>query len=154
MFKRYSFLFIFSLMLLPALQAFDANETLSYLGATISEIFEYPVIPEEIYPNRGIEEDEDNVIFYYSNGFYLFLFENRVWQVRYDRNYKEAILDLKMENTMVQILADKLEEGITPLFSGDNYLTFQIAESPYPVRMKLFFTDDKLDDLYIFRADF
>jgi hypothetical protein len=53
-----------------------------------------------------------------------------------------------------QVLSSSLEKEQIPLVLGDDYLTFQISESPYPVRMKLYFTEEILDDFYIYRADF
>jgi len=154
MFKKYSLILILSVIVVLESGAFDLYDPISCLGSEIEDIFSTSPVPDEIYPNRGVEPDEDNVIFYYSNGFYLFLFGNRLWQVRYDRTYGDLVYDLKMGMDRSILLTLKLNEGMTPLSSGDNYLTFQIQESPYPVRIKLFFVEDKLDDLYIYRADF
>lgn len=134
--------------------AFEISQPFSLLGLTVKEVFDSTVKPDEIFPNRGVQESEDNVIFYYSGGFYLFLYENRVWQVRYDRNYTDSLLNLKIGMSRSMILSDSLEKNLVPMADGEDYLTFQIRETPYPVRIKLYFVEEKLDDLYIYRADF
>ena len=151
-----TFMLIFATLLLVNFNAsaFELQEPLSILGNEIENIFESEILPSAIYPNRGIESDEDNVVFYYSNGFYLFLFDNRVWQIRFDQTFKEEILKIKMGILRSEILSEKLDAGLIPISTGEDFVTFEIIDSPYPVRMKLYFTDDKLDDLYIYRADF
>lgn len=130
------------------------SEPLTLIGLGVSEIFKYSESPEEIFPNRGIEEDEDNVVFYYPGGIYLFIYQNRVWQVRYDRTYTKSLLDAEMGMDRSQILIDSRAEGYVPLSEGDDFLTFQIFSVPYPVRIKMYFEEEKLDDLYVYRADF
>ena len=145
-----SLLFIF---LLFHCGAIDLTDPLSILGSELEEIFNSESVPEEIFPNRGEEADEDNVVFYYNNGFYLFLYNNRVWQVRYDRTFSEKLLNLHMTMSRSEILSISLEAGLVPISSDEDFVTFQLGDSPY-VRMKLYFADDQLDDVYVFRADF
>lgn len=137
-----------------SIMAFNLSEPVSFLGAEISDLFSAEQIPQEIFPNRGIEPDEDNVVFYYRGGFYLFLYKNRVWQVRYDRTSEELPLDLIIGEGRSYLLTRLMEEEMIPLSSDDDSVTFQLLESPWPVRMTLYFSEDRLDDLYIYRADF
>ncbi len=124
------------------------------LGSGIENVFQYESIPSEIFSNRGVEVDEDHVVFYYSSGVYLFLFNNRVWQVRYDRTYAGDFRKLEMGQLREEILSRFLETELIPISTGVDYLTFELDDAPYPVRMKLYFSEDILDDLYVYRADF
>ena len=146
---------IMLLLILPLeSQAFDLTEPLSILGSEVIDVFDSPFVPQEIFSNRGVEADEDNVVFYYTNGFYLFLFNNRVWQIRFDKTFQEEILNLQIGMIRSEVLSAKLDAGFVPISNGEDFVTFKISDSPYPVRMKLFFQEDELEDLYIYRADF
>jgi len=147
----FSLFFIF--ILFPG-RAIDLSDPLLIIGSGLDEIFNSESVPEEIFPNRGVESDEDNVVFYYSNGFYLFLYNNRVWQIRYDRTFPEDFLNLRMGLSRSEILSLTLQSGQIPISTGIDFVTFQLGDSPYPVRMKLYFSNDILEDFYVFRADF
>lgn len=154
MFRKITLFVILSTIGLFSIGALEFSDGQAILGSEIEQIFHSEIIPSEIFSNRGVEADEDNVVFYYNSGVYLFLFNNRVWQVRYDRTFEGDFLDLKMGQERGEILSHYLETELIPISSGDDYLTFELDDAPYPVRMKLFFLDDILDDLYIYRADF
>jgi len=145
------FISLFSLM---TVGAFDRTEPQSLLGMTIENLFEADVVPLDISPQRGVEADEDNVLFFYGEGFSLFLFKNRVWQVRYDKRSSLLPEGLLMEETRDSVLARFLEEDLVPLSTGGDYITFQLRDTPWPIRMTLYFDEDKLDDVYVYRADF
>lgn len=129
---------------------FDRKEPLSFLGSTIREIFDRPLIPEEIFSHRGAVEKDDNVVFYYSDGFYLFWYDKRVWQIRYDRTFKDSIkgFSMGMDRKKAMKMKGKL------LKESEAFAIFQIQDNPYPVRIKLYFENEVLEDLYIYRADY
>ena len=150
MFRKTLFLTVLILSAVYSLWSLEKSEPVFFLGNQISDIFGYPFLPEEIFPNRGPVENDDNVIFYYSDGFYLFLFADRVWQVRYDRTYEGFILGVQMGMSRGEILS----YFNTPLKDVEEYVIFQIKDTPYPVRIKLYFENEILDDLYVYRADY
>ncbi len=137
-------------MVLFSLSSQDLADPLSFLGSTINDLFSNPTPPDEVYPSRGTVENEDNVVFYYSDGFYLFLYANRVWQVRYDKNYPAAVFELNQGMDKGEIV----ELKGTPFIENEDNLVYEIDEKSYPLRMKLFFVEDKLDDIYFYRADY
>lgn len=145
---------IFSIIGLFQVTAIELSDPIALLGSGIENLFRSDIIPSEIFPNRGVEADEDHVVFYYKNGVYLFLHNDRVWQVRYDRNFESSFKDLKMGQLRGEILIRFLESELIPISTGEDHLTFQWDDSPYPVRMKLYFSEGILDDLYVYRADF
>jgi len=121
------------------------------LGLTLQGAFSGFGVPEEIFPLRGSAAWQDDVVFYYPDHSYLFWYQDRVWQVRVDRRYALPVLG---GVTMGSSTADV--EGIlgTPFHTGTNSLVFILPDRGYPVRARLFFTDDKLVDLYVYRGDF
>lgn len=136
------------------MRAFDTSDGESFLGLTVENLFKADAIPLDIRPQRGVEADEDNVVFFYGSGFSLFLFKNRVWQVRYDRRAVQAPYDLKIGDQRSRILSGFLQKEMIPLLTGEDSLTFQLRDRPWPVRMSLYFDGESLDDIYVYRSDF
>jgi hypothetical protein len=120
------------------------------VGYTISQVWTTFGPPEEIYPVRGDNEKEDNVVFYYPDHYYLFFFHNRVWQVRMDRRYRGRPLDLPLLSKR-----EKVEEVLGPPFAevGES-LIYHLGFTGYPIRGRLFFEEGTLIDVYIYRGDY
>ena len=154
MFRKMSLVLLFLNFLIFHSSAIDLLDPLTVLGSTIDDIFQADSRPAEIFPNRGVEPDEDNVVFYYDNGFYLFLFNNRVWQVRYDKTFSGELYKLRIGMSREDVLSGSLSQQQIPISSGEDFVTFELSQSPYPLRMKLYFMEGMLEDLYIYRADF
>ena len=120
------------------------------VGYTISQVWTTFGPPEEIYPIRGDNEKEDNVVFYYPDHYYLFFFHNRVWQVRMDRRYQGRPLDLPLLSDR-----EKVENLLGPPFAEvDGSLIYHLRFTGYPIRGRLFFEEGKLIDVYIYRGDY
>lgn len=141
----------------PAAPASTHKETLpgshppgALLGLTLDQATSDFGAPAEVFPVRGKEAWQDDVVFYYSDHSYLFWFRNRVWQVRVDRRFKGTILGLQMGDSRQQV-----EKVLgTPFHVGQNSEIFILPDRGFPVRARLFFTDDKMSDLYVYRGDF
>jgi hypothetical protein len=136
--------------LLAALPLFAEEDISRYLGMEPQEAIAELGAPAEIFSLRGESADEDDVVFYYSRHLYLFWFRNRVWQVRLDRRYAGAILGLKMKAERREVL----EVLGSPLAELEDSLIFQIEDRGYPVRLRLFFHEDTLVDVYCYRGDY
>ena len=59
--------------------------------------------PREIFPLRGLEEAEDDVVFFYDESLYMFWYRNRVWQVRFDRRFERRVLGLTMGMSRTEV---------------------------------------------------
>jgi hypothetical protein len=106
--------------------------------------------PREIFPFRGAEDGEDNVVFFYDDYLYIFWFRNRVWQVRFDRRFEGEVLGLRPGMTRAQV-----EQASTrTLVSAGDSLYFDVAGASYPVRTRLVFDSDALCDIYVYRSDY
>jgi hypothetical protein len=106
--------------------------------------------PDEVLAHRGEEPWHDDVVFYYDRHFYLFWFQNRVWQLRVDHRYQGSFLDLTMGQSEESVRMSLGE----PLAELEASLIYQLAEIGYPVRLRLVFRDGRLSDAYLYRADF
>lgn len=123
---------------------------LSFLGMEPEAVIETLGPPERIYPFRGSEDWQDNVIFFYSRRIYLFWYNNRVWQVRLDGEYTGSVFDFQMGDGK-----DKVIETLgEPYVSDDRSLIYYLPDQGYPVKMRLFFQENVLSDFYLYRGDF
>jgi hypothetical protein len=126
------------------------------LGFSIEQVYENYGIPAEIFPFRGEEEWQDNVVFYFPNHFYLFWFQNRVWQVRIDTRYSPYFMGIRMGMSKADVTR-KLGE---PFYIDTDSIVYNLPDQGVPVRMRLFFSISEpaiiseLTDVYIYRGDF
>ena len=105
--------------------------------------------PAEIRSWRGDSPEEDNVLFYYADHLYLFWFRNRVWQVRLDGRSGDSFRNLTMGMTR----ADVLIQWGSPPYEVEGSWIYDLEDRGWPVRARLFFDDDTLSDLYVYRSD-
>ncbi|HUX22412.1 MAG TPA: hypothetical protein VMW69_14305 [Spirochaetia bacterium] len=127
-----------------------AQAPASLLGMTLSKATSDFGAPEQVFPVRGTQAWQDDVVFYYPDHSYLFWFRDRVWQVRVDRRFSGSILGLTMGDTRAQV--DDILGA--PFHEGQQSEIYILPDQGYPVRARLFFTEDKLSDLYVYRGDF
>ena len=127
-----------------------ASEFTEKLGMTVEDLFSNNDIPESIFPYRGELPEEDNVVFYYPDNLYLFLFHDRVWQLRVDERWENEVDGVRMGMSR-----QKVEEiWGPPINSWDENPTWQLPDKGYPVRIRLYFSENnKLIDLYVYRSD-
>jgi hypothetical protein len=132
--------------------AFAAGDLdpVSWIGLELQSAYDTFGPPREVFPFRGKEEWQDNVVFFYPDFIYLFWYKNRVWQVRCDSRYRGSILGLTLgmeRDEVKRVLSRTLRE------QGES-IYFDIDTLKYPVRVRLVFSDQTLSDLYIYRSDF
>jgi len=128
----------------------DNSPFLSALGLNPAEVIDSFGSPEEILPFRGGNDREDMVVFYYPKHFYVFFFENRVWQIRFDHRYKEEVCSCTLGMTKREILS---RLGYPFSVVKDSFI-YHYSDQGYPVKARLFFRNGRLDDVYVFRGDY
>ena len=135
----------------------EAPEPVSILGMHPADIFETLGPPDEIYPLRGENNWQDDVVFYYNNNLYLFIFKNRVWQIRADYRYQDKILGIKpglTQEETIEILGRPFsaKEG-EYIFLNPASLTR--LETGFPLRMRILYdTEKRISDIYLYRGDY
>lgn len=126
-------------------------DPLPLIGMDAVAAFEAFGPPREVFPLRGVEQAEDDVVFFYDGFLYLFWFRSRVWQVRFDRRFDGRVLGLAIGMSRTQVCEACPSRPLLP--SGDS-LYFDVTEAPYPVRVRLVFASEALQDIYVYRSDF
>ena len=120
------------------------------LGLIIPQALEEYGTPLRLFSVRGSEAWQDDVVFFYNEYMYLYWFQNRVWQVRFDHRYAGRVAGLEMGHTI-----DEVTEALgTPHYTGDGSLFYDVRDEGFPVRLRLVFDERRLNDVYIYRSDF
>ncbi|HTP57945.1 MAG TPA: hypothetical protein VMM82_03445 [Spirochaetia bacterium] len=121
-----------------------------FIGLDVKSALDALGAPQAVFPFRGQEEAQDNVVFFYRDFLYLFWYKDRVWQVRCDRRFARPLFGLAMgmpRDVVQRTVARQL------VAKGDS-LYFDLDDAKYPVRVRLVFANDALSDIYIYRGDF
>ena len=121
-----------------------------YIGLDVKSALDALGAPAQVFSFRGQDGGQDSVVFFYPNYLYLFWYRNRVWQVRCDKRVARPMFGVAMgmprevvERTATRRLMAK----------GDS-LFFDLEEAKYPLRVRLVFSNDALEDIYVYRSDF
>jgi hypothetical protein len=120
------------------------------LGIAPREAFDRFGPPETLFPLRGEEAWQDDVVFQYSGGFSLFWYSGRVWQVRLSTGYRGPAFGVSMGDGLDAIVSLLGQ----PYLSADPGYVFNLPSRGYPVRMRVSLKEGKVNDMYIYRADF
>jgi hypothetical protein len=120
------------------------------IGLEIAVLLERFGPPQAMFSARGDEGWQDDVVFFYPDYRYYYWFENRVWQIRYDFRYNREVSGVRMGMSM-----DEVTGILGPAhYSGRSSLFYDLSDTGYPRRFRLFFQDGLLHDMYIYRSDF
>ena len=120
------------------------------LGMGIGESIARLGAPSSVFALRGDAAWQDDVAFVYGTGYTLFMYRDRLWQIRFTKSYVGSIYGL--------FLGDGSDKALSvlgqPYESGLGFLVFRMPFKSYPVRLRLALQDEKIVDAYLFRADF
>lgn len=122
----------------------------SDIGLMLPAAWEKYGTPLRVFPVRGEESWQDDVVFFYPDFRYLYWYQDRVWQIRYDRRFTGSLNGAKIgmsREELQELFGAAHYEGLSSLF-------YDLVDRGYPMRVRFFFQDDKLYDIYIYRSDF
>ncbi len=127
----------------------EALELPELIGMDLNQAYQTFGVPVQVYPLRGSETWQDDVVFYYPEHIYLFWFRSRVWQVRVDSRYGKQLFSLRMGDSRERVL----ELMGAPGKEFEDSLLYHLEDRGYPVRVRFYFEDGVLTDVYCFRGD-
>ncbi|MBF9014397.1 MULTISPECIES: hypothetical protein [unclassified Oceanispirochaeta] len=130
--------------------AAELNTLAEHLGRSLEDVIARDGLPDEMYTVRGPSDGQDSVVFFYKNRISMFWAESHVWQIRADREYlsDQYILQMGMSRDEVISVLGKAD-----LDKGEYYI-YTLPQRGYPVSCALYFEEDKLSDLYVYRSDY
>ncbi|GAB4222580.1 MAG: hypothetical protein Kow009_14480 [Spirochaetales bacterium] len=120
------------------------------LGLTLEQAFERLGPPHQVGVVRGSEPWQDDVLFIYPKGLSLFWFQDRVWQVRFSPPFTGDVRGIRIGDTRDHVL----ELLGNPYFSENDWILYHFAGSSYPIRLRVFFREGLVEDMYLYRGDF
>jgi hypothetical protein len=121
------------------------------LGMSPSEAIDRLGAPQRVFAVRGSEAWQDDVVFDYADGLSLFLFADRVWQVRIAEPYPLPVLGFVLGGSREDI---SRALGFPPaIMEGDP--EWMLSGEAWPVRLRAIPDEDgSIRELYVYRADF
>jgi hypothetical protein len=126
------------------------DDPAALLGLGLGDAFARFGAPSSVMALRGDAAWQDDVAFVYGTGYTLFMYGDRLWQLRFTKPYVGSIYGL--------FLGDGSDKALSvlgqPYESGPGFLVFRMPYKSYPVRLRLALQDDRIVDAYLFRADF
>jgi hypothetical protein len=126
------------------------DDPAALLGLGLEDSFARFGAPASVAAVRGDSPWQDDVAFVYGTGYTLFLYGDRLWQLRFTKPYAGSIYGL--------FLGDGPDKALStlgqPYESGSDFLLYRMPFKSYPVRLRLVMQDDKIGDVYLYRADF
>jgi hypothetical protein len=132
----------------------DISGPESLIGATLEELLSLAGPPQSVYPVRGLELWQDDVVFVYPS-LDVYLFKDRVWQVSPLAAYRVTTGDTR----------ERVEAALGPVFTeipvreGEYALVYAMSNRPWPLALRVHFKrgiagPDAVSALYIYRSDF
>ncbi|OHD67404.1 MAG: hypothetical protein A2177_03745 [Spirochaetes bacterium RBG_13_68_11] len=125
------------------------DDSIDLIGMDPAQVFAALGAPREIFTWRAAEPTEDNIVFFYADFRYVFWFQSRVWQVRFDNRYTGAVLGFSIGMKRADVEAG----GQGRLQESGGSLFLSLDTGRYPVRVRLAMLDDRVDDIYLYRSD-
>jgi hypothetical protein len=126
------------------------DDPAALLGLGLAESLARFGAPSSVGAVRGDAPWQDDVAFVYPAGYSLFMYGDRLWQLRFTKPYAGSIFGLFLGDG-----PDKAQSILgQPYESGPGFLLYRMPFKPYPVRLRLALQEDRIVDAYLYRADF
>lgn len=121
------------------------------LGLNPSQAIERFGAPTSVFAIRGTEAWQDDVVFDYGEGFSLFLYKDRVWQVRVAQPYASPVLGF-----IVGSSKERAASALgSPALEFAGAVEWNLPGEAWPVRLRGIVDEAGLiPEIYVYRADF
>jgi hypothetical protein len=121
------------------------EEPAALVGLTLTEALSRFGVPRAVYPVRGREDWQDDVVFEYEDRD-LYIHRDRVWQLGLKTAYGISLGDTR--GLVLLVLGEKARS-----FSG--YILASLAGGSWPLNFRINLdSQDKVSGLFIYRSDF
>jgi hypothetical protein len=129
---------------------FISIEPEELLGLSLQEAFQRFGSPIQVGVVRGAEPWQDDVVFIYPEGVSFFWFQDRIWQVRLVAPYPGKVRGIQIGDAREQVR----EVLGTPYFAEEEWFLYHFVGSSFPIRIRIFFRQGTVEDIYLYRGDF
>ena len=116
----------------------------TFIGLTLADLIRVLGAPRSVYPVRGIEEWQDDVVFVYDEGDF-YIIKDRVWQIGLASAYRIQAGDSRA--------AVSLYFG-EALSSGEDYAIYPLKGQHWPLALRCNFDSaGRVTAIFIYRSD-
>ncbi|MDX9898246.1 MAG: hypothetical protein RBT62_04960 [Spirochaetia bacterium] len=121
------------------------------LGLSPAQAIERFGSPLSVFAIRGEAAWQDDVVFDYGGGFSLFLFKDRVWQIRVAEPYASPVLGFVVGSS-----SDRAASALgSPALELAGAYEWVLPGEAWPVRLRgIVDASGAIREIYIYRADF
>lgn len=120
------------------------DDPASFIGLTLTELMERAGIPQAVYPVRGREEWQDDVVFVYSDGNF-YIIKDRVWQLELKSVYRINVGDPRA--AVLLALGEQAEDR-------GNCIIYPLPVQQWPLALRCNLdAAGKVSALFIYRSD-
>ena len=142
--RKYSLLLILWVIIAAPLLPQGENDPASFIGYSLEDLIRRFGVPRSVYPVRGVEEWQDDVVFVYDEGDF-YIIKDRVWQVGLKSAYLIQVGDLRAAVTLSFGEAQ---------FSGIDYMIFPLRGQNWPLALRCNFDSaGRVTVIFIYRSD-
>ena len=119
------------------------------LGMGLEEAWMAFGAPSRVYALRGDEAWQDDVVFEYPQGFSLFWFEDRLWQIGFSSGYPGKIRGLSVGDGEAALASFG-----PPILEASGFRVFELPYRGFPLRLRARVEGGRVAEAYVYRADF
>ena len=124
-------------------QSFE-DDPASFIGYSLEELISHFGVPRSVYPVRGLEEWDDDVVFVYQEGDF-YIIKDRVWQIGLDNAFL-----IRAGDTRAAVL---LRFGQSLLY-GEDFVIYPLGGYHWPMAVRFNFDlNGRVRAIFIYRSD-
>ena len=145
-----AFALLLFILAVPPLWCQPAEEDpSSFIGLTLTELLNRFGPPRSVYPSRGLEEWQDDVVFAYDQGDFYIL-KDRVWQIGLN-----SVMGIKTgDNAAVVSLILGTRASMRLAESRQNSVFYSLDGKSWPMLLRCDFDKNgRVMMIYIYRSD-
>ena len=134
----------------------DKTDPVSFIGMKLEELIKRFGSPLLVYPARGLEEWQDDVVFVYEQADF-YIYKDRIWQAGLKEAAGIKLGDSKSVVLLVLGTGRELQPSVSAAGSeirGDSLFYF-LNDGAWPLELRIDFDDaGKVKAIFIYRTDF
>jgi hypothetical protein len=119
-------------------------DPVNFIGMSIAELIENFGPPDSVYPSRGIETWQDDVVFEYP-GVDFYIYKDKVWQLSLDAGHGISRGDPSA--AVMLVLGDTARDN-------EKYILGKLQDTSWPVEWRFNIEDGKVSAIYLYRMDY
>ncbi|MDR0383524.1 MAG: hypothetical protein LBH50_06010 [Spirochaetaceae bacterium] len=120
------------------------TDAVNFIGMSVAELFENFGPPKAVYPSRGIEVWQDDVVFEY-DGVDFYIYRNRVWQLCLDAGAGISKGDPRA--AVLLALGGAARDN-------EKYILGRLPNTSWPLEWRFNIENGKVSAIYLYRMDY